>query len=123
MNIDNVLVCVTQQKTCERLILNGSDLVKNNGNLYVIHVVEEGERFLNQKTDGEALEYLFGVSKNSGANLTVLKSNDMVKTIENFAKDHKINKIVIGKPKESKKGKNIVSSLKKALPNVEFVLL
>lgn len=40
---DNVLVCVTQQKTCERLIKRGA-LLKNKykSELYVIHVAKEG---------------------------------------------------------------------------------
>ncbi|CCQ92635.1 conserved hypothetical protein [[Clostridium] ultunense Esp] len=62
-----VMVCVTQQKTCERLILEGYRLIKSNDDkLYVIHVVNERERFLENVDDGEALEYLFNVSKKAG---------------------------------------------------------
>ncbi len=60
----NVMVCVTQQKTCERLILSGYEMLKNdNDKLFVIHVVNEKDNFLDNNSDGEALEYLFNVSK------------------------------------------------------------
>ena len=53
MEKTNVMVCVTQQKTCERLILNGYNLAKaKNGKLYVIHVVNEKEKFLESINDG-----------------------------------------------------------------------
>lgn len=62
-----VMVCVTQQKTCERLILEGYKLINSNDDkLYVIHVVNEREKFLENDDDGEALEYLFNVSKKAG---------------------------------------------------------
>ncbi len=61
MNKTNIMVCVTQQKTCERLILSGYKLAEaTKGKLYVIHVVNEKDKFLNNVNDGEALEYLFG---------------------------------------------------------------
>lgn len=74
----NIMVCVTQQKTCERLILKGNELIESEEDkLFVIHVVNEKEKFLDSYSDGEALEYLFQVSKESGADLTVLRSKNI----------------------------------------------
>lgn len=126
MENKNIMVCVTQQKTSERLILNGDNLVQSkNDKLYVIHVVNEKGMFLDHENDGEALEYLFKVSKDVGANLTVLRSKDILKAMVQFAKENKINYIVIGAtPKGGKKQKlDFSSRLQKALPNVEFVIL
>ena len=36
----SVLVCVTQQKSCEGLIKGRAELVKEDGNLFVIHAVK-----------------------------------------------------------------------------------
>lgn len=119
-----VMVCVTQQKTCERLILNGYNLIENQeGKLYIVHVVNEKGNFLNSNNDGEALEYLFDVSKKAGANLTVLRSKDVMQTIIDFAKENDITHMVMGvTPNNDKKGnKGFGFHLQKALPNVELI--
>ena len=122
----NVMVCVTQQKTCERLILNGHKLIKTkDDNLYVIHVVNEKGMFLEHDNDGEALEYLFDVSKKAGANLTVLRSKDIMKTMVEFAEKAHITHIVIGATPENGaiQDQDFGLNLKKALPKIEFTIL
>lgn len=126
MNNANVMVCVTQQKTCERLILNGYNLVKaKEGKLYVIHVVNEKENFLGNEDDGEALEYLFAVSKEVGANLTVLRSKDVSKAMIDFAKNNDITHMIMGTTPQNVKpnNPNFGLNLQKNLPNVEFVVI
>ncbi len=126
MRKTNIMVCVTQQKTCERLILNGYRLVEaSKGKLYVIHVVNEKEKFLENVDDGEALEYLFGVSKKVGADLTVLRSKDIKKTMIDFAVNNNITHIVMGTPPNNGEveSPNLGLKLQTALPNVEFILL
>lgn len=96
-NARSIMVCVTQQKNCERLILSGYNLLKNKEDkLYIINVVNEKDHFLNNKNDGEALEYLFKVSKEAGADLTVIRASDVVKAMANFAKDKKITNVIMG---------------------------
>jgi K+-sensing histidine kinase KdpD len=117
---------VTQQKTCERLILNGYRLVEaKKGKLYVIHVVNEKEKFLENIDDGEALEYLFDVSKKVGADLTVLRSKDIMKTIVDFAVDNNITHIIMGTPPNNgnDESSNLGLKLQNALPKIEFILL
>ncbi|SHH66351.1 universal stress protein [Sporanaerobacter acetigenes] len=126
MKNKNIMVCVTQQKTCERLILSGYEMLKtDNDKLFVIHVVNEKDNFLNNNSDGEALEYLFNVSKKVGANLTVLRSKDVVKTIEDFAVKNKITHILMGASPDADGGgsQNLTFKLNKMLPEVEFVIL
>ncbi len=94
----NILVCVTQQKTCERLIINAVALRKEfKGDIYVIHVAKDGLNFLDNPKEGEALQYLFEISKSIGADLSVLKSDNIAKCIADFAKEKRINCIVLGK--------------------------
>ena len=122
----NVMVCVTQQKTCERLILKGNELIESEEDkLFVIHVVNEKENFLQNSNDGEALEYLFRVSKKAGADLTVLRSKNILKTMMDFAIDNRITHIIMGQPRINKQvnSSNIVLKLQKALPEVEFIKL
>lgn len=91
----SVLVCVTQQKSCERLIMAAAGLKKEDGDLYVIHVTSDNWNFIDAN-DGEALEYLFSLSKSYGAELTILHSNKIPETIAQFAQHYGIELIVIG---------------------------
>lgn len=126
MKETKVMVCVTQQKTCERLILSGYKLVETRkGKLYVIHVVNEKEKFLENIDDGEALEYLFGVSKKVGADLAVLRSKNIMKTMIDFAKNNNITHIIMG---TSSNNGNVDSpgfglKLQQSLQDVEFIVL
>jgi|SRR5690625_685036 len=124
MGNKNIMVCVTQQKTCERLILSGQELLEGKAdNLYVIHVVNEDEKFLKHASDGEALEYLFDVSKKVGADLTVLKSNDVTGAIINFARQNSITHIVLGYPESAanQEESSFAIRLQAALPGAQLV--
>ncbi len=93
---DSILVCVTRQKACERLIRAAAELKKEDGALYVIHVTKDSWNFVDNARDGEALEYLFSLSKSYGADLTILNSDRIPETIAQFAEHYGIQLIVIG---------------------------
>ena len=115
------MVCVTQQKTCERLILKASALRQEiEGELFVIHVAKNEWNFLDSIKEGEALEYLFKISKSVGANLSVLKSDDIVQSIVTFAKEKNISYIVMGESPNDHMENRFYSKLKSLLPNVEI---
>jgi K+-sensing histidine kinase KdpD len=118
---DNIMVCVTQQKTCERLIQKGAALKsKLNGELFVIHVAKEGVNFLGNHKEAEALEYLFDISKGVGADLTVLRSSDIMSTLVNFIEDKKIEHVVLGEPLTDCRDEGIVSELISRFPDRKF---
>lgn len=119
------MVCVTQQKTCERLIQRGAELRDQyDGELFVIHVAKEGWNFLGKTREGDALEYLFQKSKSYGANLTVVRAQDVLQTLKELAEKNKIDVIVLGESKENTDENNIVNSLGKRLDNeVEFEIV
>jgi K+-sensing histidine kinase KdpD len=120
----NILVCVTQQKTCARLIKKASE-IKNDlkGELFVIHVAKNEWNFLDNIKEGEALEYLFTISKSVGANLTVLKSDDIISTLVEFIKEHRINHIVMGESPNDHKENIFAKELQKLLPNIELQVI
>ena len=117
----NVLVCVTQQKTCARLIRKASEL-KNNlkGELFVIHVAKNEWNFLDNIKEGEALEYLFGISKSVGANLTVLKSDDIINTLVEFIREQRITHVVMGESPNDHKENIFAKELQCLLGKVEI---
>ncbi|WP_129600836.1 universal stress protein UspA [Anaerophilus nitritogenes] len=112
----NIMVCVTQQKTCERLIKRGAQIRDQyEGELFVIHVAKEGENFLGKSKEGDALEYLFEKSKAYGANLTVVRSQDVLTTLGDLAQKNHIHLIILGESYENE-DKNVVNKLQKKLP-------
>ncbi len=118
MESRNILVCVTQQKNCERLINAANKLLDEyKGNLYVINVVKNDLNFLNSSVESEALEYLFDISKNIGANLSVLKSDDVEGTIARYADDNDISCIILGKSHSESRGDRFIKKLKSVLKN------
>ncbi|WP_173400188.1 universal stress protein [Acetivibrio straminisolvens] len=118
---ENILVCVTQQITCERLILKAADLRNElRGELFVIHVAKNEWNFLDNIKEGEALEYLFKISKSVGANLSVLKSDNIVQTIVDFVNENKITHIVMGESPNDHKENNFYNELKSLLNKVEI---
>lgn len=125
MDTKNILVCVTQQKNCERLINKAHELVNEcKGNLHVINVVKNDLNFLDSIKESEALEYLFGISKSIGANLTVLKSDDIAGTIAQYTDENHINCIILGKSPSENKENHFFKKLKILLRNdVEIKIL
>jgi K+-sensing histidine kinase KdpD len=119
-----VMVCVTQQKSCERLIDFGSNIVKN-GELYVIHVVKQGWKYFSEMKESDALEYLFDVSKDYGAELTVIKAEDIPETLKDFANDKNIDIVVMGESFEKSRQQNMIKRLKKMINNndIKFEIL
>jgi len=114
----NILVCVTQQKTCERLINKAYELAREyGGNLFIINVVRNDLNFLDSVKESEALEYLFGISKKVGANLSVLKSDDVPKAIADYADENDIDFIVLGKSHDKNAGERFVKKLNSLLKN------
>lgn len=118
----NIMVCVTKQKTCERLIKRGVKIKEQKGgSLFVVHVAPTGWNFLGNSKEGEALDYLFEISKSVGADMTVLRSSKVVDSIVEFCKNNSIATVVLGKSPEVAEDDNIILKLGKILePEVEL---
>lgn len=95
--MSNVMVCVTQQKTCDRLIRRGSMLTdKTNDELFIIHVTPKDFRSMSSSEEGAALDYLYEKAMEYGANLTVVRSDDILRTLLDLVDKHRIEKVVLG---------------------------
>lgn len=120
----NVLICVTRQRSCERLIRVGYNRSKKTGGKpYVIHVAPKGKNFLGNPKEGEALDYLFDISKQIGAEMTVLRSDEVVDVLSKFSQKHSIGVMVLGESPNMEKEGEIIKRLKQKLHNVEFVVV
>ncbi|NBG89295.1 universal stress protein [Isachenkonia alkalipeptolytica] len=114
----DILVCVTRQKTCERLIKEGARLISGEEKLYVVNVSPGGWSLLGQQYKGvdqaaEALEYLFEISKNYEAHMTVLRSEDVVEALVDFLNKKEISTVILGGSKEEDHASAMAKKIKR----------
>lgn len=114
-----LMVCVTGQRSCERLVVHGKNRLAPDQILYVVHCVPEGKNFLGSSDESDAINYLFNISKNVGAELTILRENDVIDALVDFANEHNIHVIVVGRSPSSAKD-SFNNRFSKRLPGVEF---
>lgn len=116
----HVLVCVTGQKTCERLISEGRRQADALGaELSVVHVGRQGAGLLGGSVaEAEALEYLFKISSEHGADMTVIRSDEVVPTLVQHAKKIGASMLVLGSPRKTRR--DVTQELKSYLPDMEF---
>ena len=123
-NKNNIMICVTQQKSCERLIDRGVQLKTNDDDLFEVHVVKDNWKYFGELKESDAMEYLFEVSKKNHASITVLKSTDIEITLSEFAKKNHVNIIVMGESKENTAQQNMIKRLKgKIKTDVSFYIV
>ena len=112
----NVMVCVTQQRHCDRLIQYGHTFLGGHkGELYIIHVAHYQINFLGSSKEGEALEYLYEKALEYGANLTVVRSNNVLETLADLVNKNKITHVIVGESGESEVKSNIVEQLREKI--------
>ena len=89
------VVCVTNQFQCERIIRAGRSIAGISDTVLLVVNVSPLD-FTHQSSD--ALEHLFQVSKENGAQMSVLYSEESMKTLISFIrKNHAVN-VVTGMP-------------------------
>ena len=114
-----VLVCVTGQKTCERLIREGSRLaIERELELSVVHIAKPGAELLGNVSEAEALEYLFHFSTEYGAAMTVIRSDEVVRTVETHARRVGAAILVLGAPRAGQR--DMTAEMKKHMPDMDF---
>ena len=110
----STVVCVTNHLSCERLIRAGrliADLSKTP--LLVINVSSPDL----SEQDAKALEYLFTVSKDNGAQMTVLYENDPMTHLTRFIKEHRAANVVTGMAGQTR---SPLPDLWRQLQNIQF---
>ena len=116
----HVLVCVTGQRTCEKLIRSGAELTGGApGSLSVVHVARPGQHFLGSEDEANALEYLYQVSRDYGADMSLTRSDDVCGAIVEAAKKRSSAVVILGAPRGSVKGLQLPSLLRERLSGVD----
>lgn len=112
------MVCVTGQRTCQRLIDYGSGMKESTDDkLYVIHVAPENFSFLGHEKEGEALEFLYEKAREAGAELTVERSADVISTLIRLVDKNEINQVVVGESGEANSESGFLGRLQRELDN------
>ena len=119
----NVLVCVTGQKTCKSLIVEGARIAKENGSeLSVLHVVKPGASLLGNATEGEALEYLYKIATEYDADMALIRSDNVEGTIARQVQKLGAEYLVIGKSNGSKE-KSFQAKIEMLLPDIKIKMV
>lgn len=120
----NIMVCVTSQLTCDRLIARGMERAgadAEKGEIHVVHCVESGRNFLNTPYEADAIEYLFTAAQIAGAELSLLRADDVVDALVDYANEHGVTLIILGAAGPTGSSKEpIPIRLQRKLPGVEF---
>lgn len=120
MDETRILVCVTRQKTCERLIQEGVRLCERQpgGVVSVVHVADSRSNFLGVPQEAEAIEYLYQVAKAANAEMTILRASSILDTLVDFAREQQVHIIVTG-ISPGKSGADFAQSIRLRLPGVQ----
>ena len=97
MRQELVLVCVTEQVQCARLIRYGRELAdERNARLRVLHVRTKSETMLGNRNVSAALNQLYADARESDAEMEIISSPEVEKTICAYAADAHADALVIG---------------------------
>ena len=111
--MENIMVCVTGQMQCKRLLSYALDLQKDKEQeVYLVHVsVTENKNFTDSM---DALEYLYDQAVKNGANLSVLKpKTTILDTLVDFIKKNHVVSVVMGETREAISENSMIERLKK----------
>ncbi|EFE28575.1 hypothetical protein HMPREF0389_00492 [Filifactor alocis ATCC 35896] len=111
--MENIMVCVTGQMQCKRLLSYALDLQKDKEQeVYLVHVsVTENKNFTDSM---DALEYLYDQAVKNGASLSVLKpKTTILDTLVDFIKKNHVVSVVMGETREAISENSMIERLKK----------
>lgn len=111
-----VLACVTGQRGCDRLIRRGRDIAAAEGlPLRVLHVCASDTGWC--RGESTALNYLFQLSHEVDAEMTIIYEADPAAAIIKFVRVQGVKRIVLGAPAENPEG-GVIGEIVGALPEV-----
>ncbi|HNW86304.1 MAG TPA: universal stress protein [Candidatus Limiplasma sp.] len=116
-----ILVLVTLQRACARLIRRGVDIaLQDHCTLHVLHVVaNEPHPACEAAIDAQALDYLYALAGEADAQMTVLTADVAVTAMAEFAAQQGVKKIVMGGGEQAS---GIAETLSELLPGVQVMI-
>ncbi len=118
------MVCVTSQRSCDKLIARGIERAGAGDPpafLHVVHCVETGRNFMNTPYEADAIEYLFTAAQLAGAELSLVRADNVDDALVNYAENHGIQLIILGAGAAGGANREPINlRLQRRLPGVEF---
>ncbi len=116
-----ILVLVTLQRACARLIRQGADMaLREHSPLHVLHVVSGGQEAQEPALDAQTLDYLYALCGEAGAQMTVMTADVPLTAMAEFASTQGIRQVVMGGGEQAS---GIAESLSRLLPGVQVMIL
>ena len=120
--LKRIMVCVTKQINCQRLIEYGKNYANSDDELFIIHVTHSDFNFLGKSKENEALVFLYEKAMEVGAELTVEKSDNVIDTLIEEVRTKEVNIVILGESGEAKGPLNFITRFKDRLgQNVELI--
>lgn len=117
-----ILVLVTMQRACARLIRRGADMaLQEHCPLHALHVVVNSTvPDAETAIDAQVLDYLYALAGEAGAQMTVLTAEVAVTAIAEFASQQNVRKIIMGGGEQAC---GIAETLSEMLPGVQVMIV
>jgi len=115
----SVLVCVTGQYDCDRLIRAGADLAEEQG--YDLHVLCIHTPVNDISLLGDEIEYLYRTAKELGADMTIAFEKNAPKFAAGFARKLNARLMVTGLPDNRPNG--FVLTVHERLPRLQITMV
>ena len=117
-----ILVLVTLQRACARLIRHGADMaLSQHSPLHVLHVVVSGGHDAPEPMlDAQTLDYLYALCGEAGALMTVLTAEVPLTAMAEYASTQGVRQVVMGGGEQAS---GIAESLAQLLPGVQVMIL
>ena len=118
---ETVLVCVTGQQSSQRLVHRGAQIAReHDAQLLVLSVSGSGVNLLSNPEVSQALNDLYRLSGEVGAEMTMLHHHDAHRAICDFVKERGVTRLVLG---EGRPGQSsFITNLMRSLPRVAFTV-
>ncbi len=118
----NIMGCVRGPGTCDQLSARGWEC-RGEAEIHVVHCVETGRNFMGTPFEGDAVEYLFTAAQLAGAELILLRADNVDDALVEYAEKNGIDMIIMGSSPVKLDHETIVTRLQRRLPNVEFDII
>ncbi len=113
-----VLVCVTDQRACERLIAYGAGIAeRENAELLILNVQN---RTFQADVRSDALEYLFQIANRYHADMSVFYNADPIRISNDFISRRNIIQLITGMPTDDG---HFVINLQQMFPHIPLDMI
>jgi len=117
MQDETVLVCVTDQLNCKRLIERGRhEADRMDARLMVLHVRTAAATMMGSADIPQALNSLYAMAREAEADMEIISSREVENTIVDYARGNRAALIVVGASPAS--GSNMGQALRRRLESI-----